>query len=143
MKKETLIPVIIIGSLILLGLGFIFGYSFEKKAIEKLKAESPLVDLSKSKVINSLTIIASGEVKEISGRNLTLNAEGDDLTILIREDASINGLVASEEKVTDIPQPLARKEIKFEEIKVGDKVNITCQLKTDGSLEGTETIVLP
>ena len=141
MKKETLIPVIIIGSLILLGLGFIFGYSFEKKAIEKLKAESPIVDLSKSKVINSLTVAASGEVKEISGRNLTLSSGEDTLTVLIREDASIYGLVPYEGETTDIPQPPARKEIQFGEIKTGDQVGVICQLNTDGSLECVDTIV--
>lgn len=140
MKKETLIAIVIIGGLILLGIGFSLGLSSGQKAIKEVKA--PLAELLASKVIGSLTTIASGEVTEIAGRNLTLSKEGDTLTISIREDATIARLVPSAE-VTEVPQPVVREEIEFGEIKVGDQVSISCQLKADASLEGIEVIVLP
>ena len=140
MKKENLIAIVIIGGLILLGIGYSVGLSSGQKAVKEVKA--PLAELLASKVIGSLTTIASGEVTEIAGRNLTLSAEGDTLTIFIREDATIAHLVPSAE-VTEVPQPVVREEIEFGEIKVGDQVSISCQLKADASLEGIEVIVLP
>lgn len=140
MKKETLIAIAIIGGLILLGIGFSLGLNSGQKAIKEVKA--PLADLLESKVISGLTTTASGEVTEIAGRNLTLSKEGDTLKILIKENATIARLVPPAE-VTEVPQPVAREEIKFEDIKAGDKVNVSCQLKAGGSLEGTEVTVLP
>ena len=140
MKKETLIAIVIIGGLIFLGIGFSLGLSSGQKAIKEVKA--PLAELLASKVIGSLTTIASGEVTEIAGRNLTLSKKGDTLTILIREDAPIYRLVPPEE-VTEVPQPVVREEIEFGEIKVGAQVNITCELRVDASLSGIEVTVLP
>ncbi len=142
MKKENLILIAVIGGVILLGIGFYLGLIYTQKQIEKTQIESPLTTLLASKVINGLKTIASGEVKEISSRNLTLSKDGDTLTVSIREDAPIYRIVPPEE-VTEIPQPIAREEIKFEEIKVGDKVSISCQLKTDATLEGNEVTILP
>ena len=143
MKKETLIIIAVVGGLVLLGIGFSLGLSLGKKAMEGTEVETPLADLLESKVITGLTTVASGEVAEMSGRNLTLSAEGDTLTILIREAAPIYHLVLPEEKATEVPQPVVREEIEFGEIKVGDQVSITCQLKADTSLEGVEVTVLP
>ena len=140
MKKEILIAIAIIGGLIILGLGFSLGLSWGLKAIKEVKA--PLADLLESKVITSLITTASGEVAEISGRNLTLSKEGDTLKILIKEDATIARLVPPAE-VTEVPQPVAREEIEFGEIKVGDQVNVSCELKADSSLEGIDVTVLP
>ena len=141
MKKEILIAIAIIGGLIILGLGFSLGLSLGQKAIKEVKA--PLAELLESKVITSLITTASGEVAEISGRNLTLSKEGNTLTILIREDVPIYRLVPPEKKATEVLQPVAREEIEFGEIKAGDQVNIACQLKADATLEGVDVMVLP
>ena len=140
MKKENLIAIAVIGGLILLGIGFSLGLSSGQKAVKEVKA--PLADLLESKVITSLITTASGEVTEISDRTLTLSKEGDTLTILIKEDTPIYQEIPSEE-IEGVPTPVGKKEIEFGEIKIGDKVNISCQLKVDGSLEGIEVIVLP
>lgn len=143
MKKETLIIIAVVGGLVLLGVGFSLGLSSGKKAMEGTKVEAPLADLLESKVIGELSTVASGEVAEISGRNLTLSAEGDALTILIREDVPIYRLVPPEEKATEVPQPVVREEIEFGEIKVGDQVDVSCELEADASLKGVEVTVLP
>jgi len=124
-----------------LGIGFYSGLIYTQKQIEKAKTESPLANLLASKVINGLTTSASGEVAAISGRNLTINNDGDTLIVPIKEEAVINSLLPLEESET--PQPTTWEEIKFEDIKTGDKVNISCQLKADGTLEGTAVTVLP
>ncbi len=143
MKKNILIVIAVIGGLILLGLSFSLGLSSGKKVTEGIKTEAPLADLLGSELIGNLTTAASGEVTEISGRNLTLSKDGDSLTISIREDAPLYRLASPEEKATEVPQPVAREEIEFGEIKIGDTVSISCQLKADASLEGIEIIVLP
>jgi len=143
MKKEILIAIAVIGGLVLLGIGFSLGLSSGKKAIEEIKTEAPLASLLKSKVIQDLTTVASGEVTEISGRNLTLSKEGDTLTISIREDAPIYRLLPSEEVAAEVPQPVAMEEIEFEEIKIGDRANISCALKDDSTLEGLEVTLSP
>ncbi len=144
MKKISLIITIAIGGIILLGVGFFFGVTWVQKQIQKSNTESPLAALLTSKVIsNGLVTFASGEITAIGGRNLTLNREGNTLTISIQGDALIYRLSSPKETATEVPQPVERKEIKFEEIKTGNKVNISCQLKSDGTLEGTAVTVLP
>jgi len=142
MKKNVLIILILIGGVTLCGLGFYCGSNYVKKEIFKNKTESPLAVLFSSKVINGLTAVAVGQIKEISGRNLILTAEGSDLTVSVKEDASIGRFLSSGEN-TKAPQPLSRVDVKFEEIKVGDKVNILCQLKSDLSLEGITLTITP
>ncbi len=144
MKKISLIITIAIGGIILLGVGFFSGVTWVQKQIQKSNTESPLAALLASKVIsNGLATFASGEITVIGGRNLTLNKEGNTLTILIQEDALIYRLSPPKETATEVPQPVEMKEIQFGEIKAGDKVNISCQLKSDGTLEGTTVTVLP
>jgi len=144
MKKGTLIAILLIGGLILLGIGYSVGLNLRQKTTKEVTKEvkTPLAELLASKVIGSLTTTASGEVTKITGRNLTLIKEGATLTIPIREDAAIARLVQPE-KVTEGPQPVIRKEMEFGEIKIGDQVSISCQLKADGTLEGVEVTVLP
>ena len=147
MKKESLIAIAVIGGIIFLGLGFSLGLDWAQKGLqkemEKPKTESPLINLLKSKVIRGLGTIASGEVKEISGRKITLTDEGDILIVSIREDALLYRLLPPKGEATETTQPVVREEIKFGDIKAGDKVNITCQLKADETLEGVDVMVSP
>lgn len=141
MQKSNLI-FLIIGGLILLGLGYGYGFLSGQKEIAGIKTDGPLTDLIDSKVITKLNAFALGEVTETSGRSLTLNNQGDTLTILVKEEATINRLLPSEGEI-EAPQAAETEEIEFEEIKIGDRVNIVCELKADGSLEGVQVVVLP
>lgn len=138
MQKSNLI-FLIIGGLILLGLGYGYGFLSGQKEIAGIKTEGPLTDLTESKVITRLNAFAFGEVTETSGWSLTINNQGDTLTVLVKEEATINRLLPSEGEI-EAPQT---EEIEFEEIKIGDRVNIVCELKADGSLEGVRVVVLP
>ena len=137
MQKNNLI-FLLVGGLVLLGLGYIIGQA----QTESSQTETPLSSLIESKVTKGLSTTALGEVIEISGRNITLSNEGDILTISIKEDATIARLAPPTE-TTEAPQPAARKEIEFAEIKVGDWVNIASQLKADGTLEGIDVMISP
>jgi len=143
MKKEFLIVIAVIGGIFLLSMGFYLGLTYTQKQIEKAQTGSPLASLLASKVISGLVTTASGEVTEITGRNLTLKSNEDILVIPIQDNASINRLLSPEETATEVPQPVEREKIELGDIKVGDKVNISCQLKADGTLEGVDAMVLP
>lgn len=136
MKKVNLILGIVI-ALILFGFGCSFSYFVGKKET------CPFEGLLSSKAVRgNFSALLSGEIQEISGNSLTLDNSGEILIISVKGDASIYRLI-SPEKTTKTPQSASREDIKIGEIKIGDRANITCQLKADGTLEGTEVVVLP
>lgn len=122
MKKNQIILIIII--LILIGISSALSYWLGKRNVQvEFPAPSPLGFIS-SKVITDRAITAAGEVKTISGRNLTLFAEGDSLSVIIVDNAQIEKGKGSPLKVN------------FGDIKVGDKIAVDLELKTDGTFEG-------
>jgi len=141
MQKTNLI-LLIIGGLVLLVAGYSFGLSLGQKGIEQTETEIALADLIESKVTGRLITTASGEITKVAEGSLTLTNEEDVLTILIREDTIFYLLVAPEEEA-ETPQPVEQKEIEFGEIKIGDKANISCELKPDAELEGISVTILP
>jgi hypothetical protein len=144
MKKTILIVASVIGGIALIGLGFYSGSYWVKQQTLKAGLKSPITTLMASKVIQGdITTTASGEVIEISGRNLILNKEESSFTILVGEGAGLHRQISSKEEAEGIPQPVSLEEIKFEEIKIGDQVSIFCVLKPDGSLEGKDVMILP
>jgi len=142
MKKTILFVFAIVGGVVLLSLGFYSGSYWVKQQALKVGSEPSVANLLNSKVINGLTAVANGQIKEVSGRNLIIAANGETLSVSVKDDADIGRLLPTKEN-TNIPQPMAREDIKFEEMKVGDQVNIFCNLKTDLSLEGSNITVLP
>jgi|GEM_PF-1445734 len=142
-KKNLIITIIIV--LVLIGLSFSYGYSLRERTLP-VQEESKLVKLEKSKVIQSWIITATGKIIEISDRTLTLTAEEESLAIPIKENAKIISLSVAEiptEFIEGAPIKTEEKEIKFEDLKVGDKVSIVAELKPSGELEGTTVSVLP
>lgn len=129
MKRTQLVLIIILG-LILIGVASIFSYRLGQNQTESEFSAIPLLTLIKSKAFADRNITAIGEVKEISGRNLILVADGDSFSIPIAIDAKI-------EKGKQLPI-----EMKFEEIKVGDRVTIAVELKTDGTIEGNFVTII-
>ena len=144
MNKTNLIILGIVGGLILLGAGYSYGIFTAQKGLEELQqAPTLLSELLASKVIKGLNTSAAGEIATISGRSLTLSAEGDTLTVLIRDDATLGRMVPPTEAATEVPKPLAREEIAFSDLKVGDRVAVACQLSAAGTFEGIDVTVLP
>lgn len=137
MKKTNFIITIFVGLVT-----FILGYSFSiwKNPIEQCpEPEKPLAKYLESGVIKNISAFAEGQVTGISDRNLTLNKEGKEFTILFNEDAKILRLIPSDKENT----PPAIEQIKFEEIKVGDKVNAGGRLDADAVLKGDSLTILP
>jgi len=141
MKKTVSIG---IGVLILILLISSFSYQLGKRAGLMIGAEqgedalTPTTPfLEESKVIQSRWASARGEVTEIKDRTLTLVANGDSLTVPIREGAELIAMVRKAEGAGSEP-----KEIEFKEIKVGDKIVVQMEL-ISGNFEGKGVTVLP
>jgi uncharacterized protein YpmB len=135
-KKTLIILAIIIVLILIIGLSFSYGYWFKGKEMP----ESKLAQLEKSKVASSWLFTANGEITEISGRSLTLTEEEESLTIPIKESAKIVSLRVVEplaEPVEGAPVETEEKEIKFEDLKIGDRASILVEVKATGELEGS------
>ena len=87
-------------------------------------------DLILSKTISSIT--ASGVVEAINGRNITISNAGDSITVSIPDGKPVYTL-ATENGM--------QKKITFEDIKIGDSVNVGLKAKDNKQLEGQSIIV--
>ena len=144
MKKIKLI-LIVLGAVILMGLVFSSGYGL---GIRQIKVEQPpAFELLKSPTVQALNAMVSGEVREIINRTLSLVANGEVLKVPIKEGAEIVSFIITEPpaEINEdmIPPEPERKELKFEDIKVGDKVSIVVEVKPTGEIEGINVTVLP
>ncbi|MBZ9571768.1 hypothetical protein KJA15_00280 [Patescibacteria group bacterium] len=139
MQKKSLILVVIVFALIL---GFVGIFVFRERILKLTSKEPPkkiitfeevkeeiqrIVAIKESKVITRWTAYADGEVSQISGRSLTLTANGDALEIPIGEEIEITIPALSIEG--EMIQK--RKKIDFKDIKIGDRVDISLELIED------------
>jgi len=135
MRKTVLI---IIGTLILvlLVISVISTIGQPKVKEVELPTEAPTVTPAptETEAAQPQWIPARGRVNEIKDRMLTLAANGDSLTILIKENAAVK-------RVEEIGPEV--KEIEFEEIKIGDEVVVQFETTTEGQFEGGEVFILP
>jgi hypothetical protein len=134
MDKKQLAILITSGIVIFL-IGGISGI-FLAGTVGPQKAKIETANNLSSKVVSSM--VAYGQVKSISGKNITLSNLGDTLAIPIAGNAQLYSF--STVSSTGVP---VQQTIKFEEIKIGDKVNIAVKLLPDGKIQGTSVIVLP
>ncbi len=133
MKNKILIIILfLLGGLALLIVGGYAGILIEaQKAASQPEIGSKLTELAKSKVVPS--IMAVGEVTNISDRTITLTSQEESLAIPIAEDAKITSFVFSAEEPSFAPQ---QKTINFEDIKLGNKASISLKILPDGGFEG-------
>jgi len=165
MDKKTATVVIII-AIFLIGVSYYIGLNMGRQGITPGTPKGTEAKLEK---IDSLLaseavrwgISVSGIVKEISGRNLTVagftetGEETAALVVPVSQEAKITSdyilpAGAAAEEITgriSIAEGkeynLGEKEITFEEIKTGDNVFITLNLKPDYIIEGTDVRVSP
>ena len=135
MKKTTLIVSIIILILLFSGISYQIGKEagiiIGKKTAQV--EETPI--LESSKVIQSQWATARGDITDIKDRSLTLTANGDNLTISIKENAELIALVKTE---GGLPEP---KEIEFGDINLGEEAVVQIVI-TEGRLEGGQVTIL-
>lgn len=137
MNIKNIIILIVAGVLIFLiggGLGIL---SQTQSKVEKVKTET--VNNLASKVVSS--IVAYGQVKNISGRDITLSNLGDDLVISVANNAPVYAFTTVKSKTGVVSQ--VQQVVGFEIIKIGDKINSTIKLLSTGKFEGESVIILP
>jgi len=131
--KKNQIILIIVGVLILIGLVSYLSYQLGQKSTEaEIKTVAP--DFLTSKVTEKWNALASGKVIEISGRNLTLRKDNNTLTISISETAKIY-FVSLEEKREEL------ESAQFENIKIGDEINVSVAIE-EGDIKGETVMIL-
>ena len=163
MKNKTIISLLIIITVIALVLIKVSYDAGVKKGIERTTPKTS-IELAWAKLLKSNTIdisaITNGTVKEISNRNLILvrkteQGEGETFSVAIQEGAKIfiKYILPEGAKIEEIKGNikfpngrvvnLGEKEIKLEDIQIGDDVFINLELLADGSYQGNSIVVTP
>ncbi len=139
--NKSLAFLLVIAGVIIFILGGGAGVFYQTQQVQlnnpqNIAAEAALKALS-SKVVPS--IVAFGKVTSISGRNVTLNYAGENLTIKIDETAQISSFTApSAGSKTTASQGKAE----FKDIKVGNTLSINLRLLADGALKGMSVVII-
>jgi len=133
MEKSISITSVIVLGIILLVIGFLVGYLLRPKAVApEVKPQTCPSCLLDSKLTQNWMGFAIGQIKEISGRDLTLSSDGETLKISVSEGARIQFL--GEE---------GSKEADFEDVKIGKKVEIQFVVIPERNLVGSIVTILP
>ena len=147
-NKPLILILSIIGVIAVLAVGCLGGILFQtQKATPQVEKSEKLIELMNSKMVPS--VVAVGEVTAISGRNITLRAHTNQdgsltIPIEITRDAELSSfIVTTEEDGSIILGGPSREEIKFKDIKVGDNVNVSLKISSDGTFQGASVIVFP
>ena len=136
-NKSLTITLLIIGVIVILALGSLGGILFQtQKTAPQLEKSGKLIEVMSSRIIPS--VVAVGEITNISGRTITLKPHTNEekpltLSIEITKDAELSSFVFS----------ITGEEIEFKDIKVGDNVNVSLKILSDSSFQGTSVIVFP
>jgi hypothetical protein len=136
MDKKLIILVIIF-----LIVGAVLGAAYkgvlDAPKMKKIAVMEPTIKGLSSKVVPS--IVAYGQVTNISGRNITLTYSQETLTIKVSNTANIYSFSAPKAGSTTPTQQKAS----FSDIKKGDNLNINLKVSANGALEGQSVIILP
>jgi len=127
MAKNISLSSVVILVLVALVIGFLLGIMIRKNP----PAVSCPISYLDSKIAAGWGGYAIGDLKEISGKDFTLSSEGEALKITILEGARTRAL--DNGKLVDA---------KFEDIKVGDKIEIKFAF-SDKKMLGSVVTILP
>lgn len=134
MDKKQLITLIVV-SVVLFLLGGALGVLLQGQ-MGPQKTKVAAVQSLSSKAISS--VVAYGQVDSINGRDITLSNLGDSLTVSLLDNAQVYSFTTQKGSTAPVQQTL-----KFENIKVGDKVNVAVKLLPTGQMQGSSVIILP
>jgi hypothetical protein len=139
MEKKYITILLSVAGILLIAFVFYLGMLFQSSSKIQLIKNQTVSTLS-SKTVSSIN--AYGKVSNINGKNVTLSNLGDRLVILMTDTSHIYSIVAPSlgKKTVNVP---IQKTIYFEDIKVGDSVNVVLKLLSDGQLQGQSLVVLP
>lgn len=129
MNKAVAVFVLLIIVVLLMAIGFLGNIFYQKYYTSSNQQELNQLRVLKSKLV--LSILAYGEVKDISGDTITLSSGGDSAFIKIDPTANI-GSVGADGKY--IP-------VNFSDIKVGQNIQVEISLLPDNQLEGSSVLI--
>jgi len=136
MNRITSIVLIVILIVAAFLLGGALGMYYQKGPGVGLSSNSDLVKTLSSKVVPSM--IAYGAVSKIDGRTLTLTYGTDSIVVPVAEGAQVFSFTQTTTGSTP-----TQKEANFSDIKVGNSINVSLKLLSNGNLQGTSVIILP
>ena len=132
MEKKQLV-ILIIAVIVAFVIGGGLGVALQSQGTQATKVEA--VNSLASKVVTSM--VAYGKVENIAGRNIALSNVGDNLTILMADNAQVYSFTTPK---TGSP---VQQTVSFSNIKVGDNVNIAIKLLPTGKMQGASVVILP
>lgn len=139
--KTALIFLAVVGVIIfILGFGLGILYEIKTPAFQKIKTAEPTINVLSSKVVQ--TANAFGEVKNITGNNVTLTYLGDEITMNIANNAQV--FLAIPQKDPKTGNLLTGIPIvgKFTDIKIGDQISVTFKIDPlNGQINGNQIYI--
>ena len=84
---------------------------------------------------------ANGIVTKISGRDISLNSNGETLVIPVNNSAKINLFVQPTAEENGVAASSYYRTAQFSEIKVGYRLNISLGLSSSNKIEGQEVFI--
>jgi len=141
-SSRSLIIILTVSGLVIFILGGIAGIIYQNQkaagttglAGTQTNTPAKLVDNLKSKVISSIVLF--GKVEKISGRTLNISNNGDAINVAISNDARFSLVDSS-------PKAAGPKTAGFENIKVGDTVNMSAKILDSNSFLGLSVVIYP
>jgi len=112
-------------------MGLLLGMFWQKYRDDfKLEKAQSVFKILSSDVVPS--IVSYGTVTNIDGRKITMAFNNDLITVKIKDSAAIYNLVGDNGN--------DQSKADFNQIKIGDSLNVTVDVNTDGTFEGESVI---
>lgn len=143
MEKSSMVWLIIAG-IVFFVLGGGAGIIYSQKMVSELPQgllsnQQPNLSDNLLKTLTSnvlLPVVAYGKVTQINGRGVSIEIGGSTLTVKINQDAKIYFSLESTNATKTGKASTVQPEARFEDIKVGDNLNIYIKFLPDGSFGG-------
>ena len=140
-NSRNLIIILVVAGIVIFVLGGVAGVLFQNQKANgtagigtPINTPGKLADNVKSKVISS--IVLYGKVESISGRTAKISNNGDTVSVVMSASAKFSLIDVS--KKTPV-----QKDAKFENIKVGDNLNISAKILDNNSFAGVSVVIFP
>ena len=135
MNKLNSTFLMVISGLVILVLGFGAGFFYKTFQVSpQLEKSMALIKTLSSKTV--LSTVAYGQVSEITGNDITLSYNGDNIKISMTESSPVYSFV------NDSSGNPVQKKVDFKQIKIGDSLNITIKLLPDGQIQSQSALIL-
>ena len=138
MSKVTILIIAIFSLAVGLVMGiFLASQYYQLPEAEEERTEKEIATPIQSALISSWRAIIQGEVERISGREITLRANNDTLSIVIDQNVEVARLFQNE-----AAEGYSLEETDFESINLGDRVSVNARLE-EGEIIGKNITILP